>query len=317
MILTEASRTIGQGHLSRCLALKQALLELGVFSKLFVRGDNTVKAFAKGAAISEWLWWDKAYLKALSRRYSGIVIDSYHAPERFYWTCAEFFKPVVAIDDYKRLSGDGVWILNPGPYAFDMGYLGKGHMLGPSFALLRKPFWGGFLKKIRARSARFLITFGGEDIRGLTPRFVRALREAFDLELYVVLGHASRAQVPESESVKVYRAVNARTMRRLMEASDIAISAGGQTTFELARVGLAAVLISVADNQLLNCKSWHELGVFHWAGNWDQSDIEERVIGAVLELFAYEKRLRAYESGTKYVDGLGAMRVARKIIQIS
>ncbi|MCS7084252.1 MAG: hypothetical protein NZL90_04645 [Aquificaceae bacterium] len=317
LILTEASRKMGYGHLSRCVSLKQALSKAKVFTKLYVRGDDSAKAFAKDAVLFEWLNWDKTYLKALSKRYFAVVIDSYYAPEEFYQECARVFKAIIAMDDFKRLSGEGLCILNPGLYASEMGYLGKNHMLGPKFALLRKPFWGNFFKKIRARSARFLLTFGGEDIRGLTPRFVRALKSAFGLELLVVIGHGSSLGVCELDGVRVYRALNALGMRRLMERADIVLSAGGQTTFELACVGLGGVLISVADNQVLNCQSWHSSGVFTWAGNWDDENLETKVLSGLSEFFSYEKRLRSMVLGRNQVDGLGVFRVVRQILELN
>ena len=66
-------------------------------------------------------------------------------------------------------------------------------------------------------------------------------------------------------------------MLNLMLKSDICISGGGQTTYELARVGVPTIGICLAENQKNNLMGWKSLGFIEnlcW-DNEDESLIEE------------------------------------------
>ncbi|MDQ7082427.1 MAG: glycosyltransferase [Aquificota bacterium] len=53
---------------------------------------------------------------------------------------------------------------------------------------------------------------------------------------------------------------SAEEMKNLMLDADIAISAGGQTLYELARVGVPTIAVAVAENQMWNVSEWQEAG---------------------------------------------------------
>ncbi len=52
-------------------------------------------------------------------------------------------------------------------------------------------------------------------------------------------------------------------MKNAMIKCDIAISAAGQTLFELARIGVPTYAVQVAENQTLNMLSWKKCN-FYW-----------------------------------------------------
>lgn len=49
-------------------------------------------------------------------------------------------------------------------------------------------------------------------------------------------------------------------MLSLMLKCDIAVTAAGQTTYELARIGLPTIAIGVVENQKFNIDGWLEIG---------------------------------------------------------
>ncbi len=98
-----------------------------------------------------------------------------------------------------------------------------------------------------------------------------------------------------------------------MEA-DLAISAGGQTLYELARVGCPTVAVRMAANQDGQLGVFEEAGFLRIAGHGDHSGIVEAIGEAVRTLMA-DPPARATMSvaGQRLIDGHGALRVARTI----
>lgn len=62
-----------------------------------------------------------------------------------------------------------------------------------------------------------------------------------------------KAGDPNTEYV---RFPDAERMKDVMAGSDLAISAAGQTLYELARIGLPTIAIAVARDQLGNVEGW-------------------------------------------------------------
>jgi RimJ/RimL family protein N-acetyltransferase len=61
-------------------------------------------------------------------------------------------------------------------------------------------------------------------------------------------------------------------MAELMTASDIAVSAAGQTLFELARCGVPTIAVGVAENQRHNLEGFTDAGVCYNAGWWGEGN---------------------------------------------
>ncbi len=70
---------------------------------------------------------------------------------------------------------------------------------------------------------------------------------------------------------------DANMMRRLMLESDIVVSGGGQTLYELARIGTPVVAVGLALNQLHNLDYWQTTGFIEYAGFWDDNKLISNV----------------------------------------
>ncbi len=161
------------------------------------------------------------------------------------------------------------------------------------------------------------MTFGGSDVRGMTPRMVDMLERLFpDLEKVVVVGRGSVSGVRHG-SVRFVHCSECEAMRDLMLRSDLALSAGGQTLYELARTGLPTVAVITEDNQVLNVKGLKEKGFLEEALLWDDPDLMDRV-AELLRRFVSSEDLRREKSrvGREIVDGKGALRLARTLLEV-
>jgi UDP-2,4-diacetamido-2,4,6-trideoxy-beta-L-altropyranose hydrolase len=134
-------------------------------------------------------------------------------------------------------------------------------LLGPQYALLRGEFaeWRNFSlnKRKQPQLRHLLVTMGGVDSDNMTAVILKIIDKSqfVGLEhITVVLGpHAPWTDnVKElaskmSLSVTILSSVN--NMAELMARSDLAIGAGGTTTWERCCLGIPTVIISLAANQ--------------------------------------------------------------------
>ncbi|MDQ1355358.1 MAG: UDP-2,4-diacetamido-2,4,6-trideoxy-beta-L-altropyranose hydrolase, partial [Acidobacteriota bacterium] len=98
-------------------------------------------------------------------------------------------------------------------------------------------------------------------------------------------------------------------MKKVMLESDIAIASGGQTIYELARVGVPAVVIAVADNQRNNVSGWEKTGFIENAGFWNDEPLMDVVAERFAKLSNFESRRRAAATGHRIVLDGGANRI--------
>ena len=110
--------------------------------------------------------------------------------------------------------------------------------------------------------------------------------------------------------------VDAAGMLELMLDADICISAGGQTTYELARVGVPTVCVCFADNQRFNIKGLSDGGFLEYAGNVDDVDMLAKIAGGVDALEDMETRKARSLTGRSLVPGDGAVNVFLKAAEV-
>ena len=321
VIFTEGSAKIGFGHITRSLSLAQALERLGGKVKVVIGGDLLAYRFAKAhnfENIELYPSLEQASLPAGQRAF----IDSYQAPLQFYERVALGYEKKLYLDDYFRLNYPEGAILNYIP-ALEVPpiYRNRELLWGEKFHLLRAPFWEVPPKRVAQRVEKVLITFGGDDIRNLTPKVLKLLLENFrNLKFSVVVGGGFKnvslleeIERANPQRVKLYRNLNASQMRELMLQSDLAVSAGGQTLFELARVGVPTVAFEVAKNQRNNLKGFSKLGFIDgfllWSESW-----QEQLLEKIENLFPKERREKISQRGRSLIDGKGALRVAKYLL---
>ncbi|MCK4793152.1 MAG: methyltransferase domain-containing protein, partial [Desulfobacteraceae bacterium] len=94
-----------------------------------------------------------------------------------------------------------------------------------------------------------------------------------------------------------------------MLESDIAIAAGGQTLYELARIGIPAIVAAIVDNQLGNIEGFQRLGFIDYAGYWDECDLLNRILGGFESLKDRKDRFQMRTKGRRIIDGKGSLRI--------
>ncbi len=317
-IFTEGSAEIGFGHITRCVSFAQALLEVGLKPNFYLGGDKIAENFLRREGFPVRRFPRLEDMEEIPTGW-GAFVDSYLAGEDFYRGVSERFERKVYLDDFFRLDYPEGAILNYIP-ALEVPprYRGRDLLWGERYHLLRKPFWEVPGKDICKEVSKVMVTFGGDDLRNLTPRVVKLLSNRLeDVQIHVVVGGGFRSkdlleEISERHPQRVFLHHNltAEGMRDLMLEADIAVSAGGQTLFELARVGTPTAAVCVADNQVNNLRGFTKLGFLNGFLRWDEPNLENLLWGEIERLLPKEERGKKSSLGRSLIDGKGAKRVA-------
>jgi UDP-2,4-diacetamido-2,4,6-trideoxy-beta-L-altropyranose hydrolase len=332
IIRADASAEIGTGHVLRCLALAQrwqaaagravfvlAEATLSVRARLAAEGCEVILlAVPRGSAADA----ERTAEIARVRGAHWIVADGYGFGAAWQQCVRAAGLRLMAIDDGCR---EGGWaadtVLNPNLGASAEPYARCGAetrlLLGARFALLRREFTAQrpAERAFAPGARRVLVTFGGSDPAHATADAVAALQTVPGLEVVVVAG-GSNPRLAELEAL-VGRAgagfrlaVDPADLPELMAQADVAVSAAGSTAWELAFLGLPAVLVAVADNQRPIAAALDAQGAAVDFGRVSEHE-PAALAREVAALLADADRRRTMSArGRMALDGRGADRVA-------
>ena len=179
-------------------------------------------------------------------------------------------------------------------------------LLGPEYAQLHP------LLPERRELHRLLVFFGGVDPDNLTGRTLEALRDPAlaHLAVDVVIGRQSvhRQAVEDLVSKRPLTTLHdpLPSLAGLITRADLAIGAGGATTWERACLKLPSLVIAIAENQLPFAEALHKAGHLQLVGE-AATVSAERIRSALLTWVA---GARLQDTGCDLTDGMGALRLA-------
>ena len=294
VVRADATPAMGLGHAMRCLALAQAYRDAG--------GDVVFAMADPPAAFAARLAAESIGLRPAEPAATGadwIVLDGYHfdaAYERELRAAAR----LLVLDDHDA-DHDADLILRQGLGA----RAGDRVLAGVRYALLRREFrqWAGGDRAVPERVQRVLVTLGGGDPGPVIDIVLEALTRA-DLEVQWITGPLNpRRDAPPGVEV----VVDATDMPERMQWADLAVTAAGSTSWELARVGTPQIAIELADNQRPVARALAERGIAVPAG-W-HADLDAAALARAIDGLTAERRAEMSRRGRAAVDGQGAVRV--------
>jgi UDP-2,4-diacetamido-2,4,6-trideoxy-beta-L-altropyranose hydrolase len=324
LFLTEATAHIGGGHLMRCLTLAGELARGGANVRFAVNKDaprfapsleragfavTTVRALS-----------DASEIEARQGGVDTIVCDSYKFDTEIERSLRTIAAKIVVIDDLANRPHDCDLLIDTtfGRAAENYRDLVPPEtviLAGARYALLRPEFAALRDESLARRAAgggvkRILVSLGLTDFGGITARVVSALQAGeLKAQIDVVIG-------PRVQSRATLEAMAARDSRmelhidppniaRLMTNADIAIGAGGTTSWERCCLGLPTVLVVLADNQRLIADKLGEAGAVRpIAGVTDAHLVE--ITHTIIELSNDENaRGKMTRAAATIIDGRG------------
>lgn len=308
-ILTEGGKNIGFGHITRCMALWQAVKETdrNIDTQFIVSADTKAKSFMRKSKIAavcyDWYSNEDKLMKAIQPD-EAVVIDSYLAPAGLYRKLSKkLYGHLLMIDDYSRIKYPKGIIVNPSVSACKFKYermKGRRYFLGNKYVILRKDFWKVPKLKMHMQVRNILITLGGMENTELLKNIAIWIKQKYDFNITLVDPLKTKYTAAE--------------MLKMMRGADICISGGGQTTYELARLGVPTIGIYLADNQKMNLECWEKIGFIENAGSPAKKGFYDSLQEAIEKLHDNKEREKRSKLGYSEVDGLGALRIVREFI---
>lgn len=325
VIRADSGSRIGSGHVVRCLTLARELRTRSCEVKFACRphaGHLIDRIVADGFAVDRLPGVDADALET-TRAFGGrtpdwVICDHYELDEGWEEFVSAHTKKMLVIEDLperKHVSNallDQNWYgeATAGRYAERVS---KDCicLLGPRFALLAAEYSAvrnahalrdGFLRRV-------LVFFGGSDATDETSKAVLALArpEFHHIAVDIVLGgnHPNREAVKALAATLRFATVyeNLPTLAGLMSRADLAIGAGGSTSWERMCLDLPSIVTTIAKNQEPFTHVLADEKRTVWLGDTARTTVE-----------SYAQALKqwppASTDAAPLVDGYGAKRVA-------
>lgn len=246
----------------------------------------------------------------------AIVVNQLNSQKDFLAELKQRTKVLVTIDDVGPGSSIADIRFNP------LYYIPESYC-SPEFIPLRKEFQDINKKerKISRDVKKILVTLGGSDTYGFTPKVVHALScVPSDVEITVITGPAFQHTVQLNRAIReagrqfsIFK--NVDNMADIMFSSEIAVCSGGITLFELACAGTPAVVICGEPFEDETAARMQDSGFGINLGFGDHVG-ERSIMEAADSLMKnYTKRLEMSRRGKELVDGIGAKRMAEVIMR--
>ncbi len=342
LIRSDASPTIGSGHIARCLCLARVLRRQGshvVFACRLLPGHRLEALRAEGfetfalperyndedprQAIESMLPWqaDIAALEPLLEHqpaFDWIIVDHYGL-DHHWQTAARRFAPWIAVvDDLATRTYSADLLLNQNLSGTPEAYTsllapGCRTLFGPRFAMLRDEFRCPAIE-IKPQARRVLVNFGGFDAAMQTYHAMLALADLAELEVDFVAGagNPAWAQMQALAASRPHWRLHSfvSDFYRLMTEADLFVGAGGGTSWERAAMGLPTICIAVSNNQQANGEVMAAAGAHVFMGAREHVSVEQLRLAIGFVAGNQGLRQSLAQRSRQLVDGRGAQRVA-------
>jgi len=334
LIRGDANTRIGTGHVMRCLALAQVWQDNGgTVTFLMAPGSPSLEQRIRTESMNVLTITeqpgsdeDAAITAEIAKKNesSWVVVDGYQFGANYQKILKEHNCRILFIDDYghaEHYYAD--LVLNQNIYAADeVRYPdnpGMRLLLGPRYALLRKEIisWKYRRHPNPEKAFNILVTLGGSDPGNASLHIIKVLQQLpedfFSAKIIVGgsnphLKSISRSLDSSKHAIELLHDV--RNMGEFFAWADLAITAGGSTTLELAYIGVPMITVVIADNQKRVCESLQKRKAAINLGVFDRT-LDAKFLPCVRKVMnSLNLRNELSRNATELVDGKGAERVA-------
>ena len=270
---------------------------------------------------------NSAFLKPI------FFVDSYFVTEDYFSSLNKFAK-VAYMDDLRAFDYKVDLLVNydvippAREQEYHLSYTNAGiSLLGAEYTPLRKQFQNQEVS-LHNQIKNILITTGGSDPYDFTftlSKYLLSLELA--LELHVVVGSLFKNTDSLEELTKQYPSLhlhyNVGDMASLMKQCDYAVSAAGTTLYELCALGIPAVSISMADNQIPMSKTFAEVDAVPYVGDIrvqkyeDMDFILHQISNHLISLCEDSSKAHLqHNKMRRLIDGNGAIKIAEELCKL-
>ena len=329
-IRTDANKHIGMGHLMRCITIAKQMVN---YKCIFLVSDLEAYGIVKSNGFESIClninYKDFSCLEALKvvnigkkQNVRAILVDSYYVnkeylvelKKRFLIACfnaRKIFLPANVIINYN---------VNCNIKLYQKLYQGSYTklLLGSEYVPLRDEFTSLKPYKVKDNITKITIMTGGTDSYNFMGKFANLICDDplyYNLQFVFISGkyNTFSEQLVEYAQKKKNVSVieNANNIAELMHESDLVVSAGGTTIYELCAVGVPAIIFSMAHNQKGEAEYLGKMGAIKYIGECTEKGFEEILKEVVYELInEKQERIAISKKMHTIADGYGAVRIA-------
>ena len=324
----DASKEIGIGHLMRCLALSEELIKRGNTCYFLSKIENyklikKIKKFnINFEEIKENITLKEEIGKLIefskNKNIDWIVTDNYQIDSNYTKKIKENGFYVLSIDDISQIHYHSDIVLNQNVGAEKLDFFLENYtrlLLGPKYTMIRDELLKREEKIYSENIKKILITLGGTDNENLTLEVLKSLSNiGRNIEFLTILGPFNRfskqiKDYVEKESLNVKLIESPENMANVYLKSDMAISTGGSSCYELSYFGIPNLIVTIADNQLNIAQELDNKKISVYIGK--AKDMKtEKIKYKVKELIDdCSLRKKMSRNGRKLIDGKGKQRI--------
>ncbi len=335
VIRTDASSVIGSGHVMRCLALAEALRHAGHAVFFLCRrlpGDMQDVIKSSGFSVdmlgASDVSGDRVESAAWLSGCGGadwLVVDHYGLDAAWETPMRVHCRRILVVDDLANRRHDCDILLDQNlrddnPYQMLVPQPAR-QLMGPRFALLRREFLVA-RENLPPRDGvvrRIVVFFGGGDFNGETIKALDAIVslewEGVTVDVIVGGSNPNKALI----SAKCVEAnlnyhCQVSNMAQFLARADLALGAAGVSSWERLALGVPALVVAVADNQLENMRQLEKYGVARALGSTEEVT-PQHIAAALNATLATPAALRSMsQKALMLVDAQGAARVVEEML---
>ncbi|WRG19111.1 CMP-N-acetylneuraminic acid synthetase [Helicobacter pylori] len=241
-ILCDLFLTSGLGHVRRCEKILSFIEKLGVEASLHLYKQNDISAFLEGVGNDDFL-----------------IADSYCLNSKDFYLLKEKAKSLMVIEDKEHAKGfypKNTKILNFTLNALKhYNHASKDHYLGVGFYPVDARFV--YERPINTENKEVLITLGGSEQK-ILKEIVKIL-ENKNVNLHIISPYTPKNP---PKNTRYYSPLNPLEFSSLMRFCACAISAAGQTLYELALSQTPSLILPIASNQIIQSQEFENSGIF-------------------------------------------------------
>ncbi len=322
----DAGPAFGLGHVSRTLALAEALAAHGAPCRMALPPDPTALAWIAASGLPRPIVLPESdpplpHVLAAAAGATAVVVDVRHPLERPEVRALGGERPLLVVDNAGPGTADADLVLAPFGMA-PPGPAGERWLVGPSWVPLRRVF-RDVVAGARGREPVVLVSMGASDPGGLAVPVVEGLGRAR------AAGTALAARVVANPLAPVWgrlpallerlgmppaSPVDPERMPEHFAAASVAVLAMGVTVYEALAAGVPAIVLCRTSADVAHARTLEGAGAIVSAGlHWS----EERIATLVATLLADGARRDAMaRAGRALVDGQGAERVAARLLAL-
>ncbi len=334
----DSNEIIAGGHIMRCMAIADALIEAGE-QVCFLIADDNPAPLLEGAGLSYIVlhsnWQDlmtdidKTIMYVSEYDNPLVIIDTYSV-NREYVKILKRYSKVGYLGSKKENLGQLDILINYSAnidYDFyENNYDKKTELLlGVEFAPLRKEF-RNYNPVYNKSTKKVLLTTGNTNRDCIVQQILKRVNDyiiEYDIELDVVIGRLfkDREDIYDEYSSKeqINLLENVASMSELMKDVDLAISANGTTIYELAAIGIPTISFSMVDEQLDSANALNNKGVINYCGESyiDALECADKIANR-LEYYLNNdvERIALGKHAHNLMDGNGCIRIVDSLKRI-